>query len=341
MSFKSYTASLWSVVSFALGAGLGCGDEARDQAVDGRDTRDTTNTEVSDTQDTSGPDSGTDGVDESDTLADAGDTSLQDTTGSAPAGTLCETGDECGSGWCVPSVLGTVCADLCVDTCPEGARCLPAEGAGVDTVYLCIPLFVPPDADVVDATDGETSPGDGTSPTDVATDTTTPPDGTVDQDAPDVLSDSGPTDDTTDTTGDTTDDTTLDDGILVGPDGGGTVTDSDGDGIPDDEDNIPCLGFYLVVYNSGVTSATISVNGAEVVGSNAFPTPDPIRVVLNPVQGTNTLALGGKLAGAPRDSLTLFVEDTNGVVYFSTLIVRDPGHPETRTYTFDVDVTCP
>lgn len=324
MYSKTYSgrALIGACAGWAFLSGVGCGGDT-DSSNQGRDdAADSSRTEVQPGDGTNGPDLTDDAASHDD--ADAGDAGDADSgdAGQATAGTRCVAGDECASGWCVPSALGAICADLCVETCPEGARCLPAEGSGSDPVYLCVPIFVPPGGDVVDA---DTIEGDSAGPADVP----------VLTDGDDALSDGTLTD------AGPTDDTLIGDGVLVGPDGGGTVTDSDGDGIPDDQDHIPCMGFYLTVYNTGVTSATIEVNGAEVVGSSSFPTSDAITVTLNPVSGTNTLALGGKLAGGPSDSLTLLVTDTNQVVYFSTVIVREPGRPDTRTYTFDVDVTCP
>jgi hypothetical protein len=162
------------------------------------------------------------------------------------------------------------------------------------------------------APDG-TSTTDGTNPSDVAQDGTDPTD---DVSLDDAHSDAGPGNDT-------------------------TIGDSDGDGYPDDIDNLPCLAFYLTIYNEGVTAATVNLNGNEVVGSNYFPTPDPITVAINPTNGENTLALGGQLSGSPRDSLTLVVMDSANTLYFATVIVREPGPPRDRSFTFTIDAVCP
>lgn len=116
--------------------------------------------------------------------------------------------------------------------------------------------------------------------------------------------------------------------------------DLDGDGIPDDEDLIPCLGFDLIVLSDGVTAASVFVNAAEVVGPGAFPADAPIVVPLNPAPGVNTLALGGKLTGSPNDSLLFRVVDSTGFVWFEQLVVRGSGSPSEQSFTFTIDATC-
>lgn len=244
---------------------------------------------------------------------------LQDT--GAPAGTDCDSGGECASGWCVPSAIGSVCVDLCVTDCPDDHVCVQADGAGSDPVFLCVPLTRPPGPDTTDDTT-------------VVPDTTLP-DATIDNDVigPDVPLEDVPVDDTVmpDTTVEP--DTSEPDSII-------SDNDQDDDGIPDDEDNIPCLGFYLTVYNDGVTSGSLALNGTEVVSPDSFPTEAPIIVTLNPVQGTNTLAITGKLTGSPSDSLTLVVQDSTGRLWFYVVIVRQPGSPQQQSYTFEIDVDC-
>lgn len=245
---------------------------------------------------------------------------LEDAVG-APSGSPCEREDECRSGWCVPSAIGQVCVDTCVDVCEPGEQCIPAADAGTDPVYLCIPFVAPsPDAEV-----GGDATADATDPDAVSEGDATPTD---------ALADGGPLDDVI-----TTDVGPEPD--VSGPDTVVSDPDSDGDGIPDADDNLPCLAIYLVVYNQGVTAATLSLNGTEIVGSSAFPTADPITVFINPTSGDNTLALGGQLTGSPSDSLTLVVVDTDGHIYFATVIQRTPGKPFDHTYTFAIDVTCP
>ncbi|HRE87921.1 MAG TPA: hypothetical protein PK095_02170 [Myxococcota bacterium] len=247
------------------------------------------------------------------------------------------------SEWCVPSALGPICVPLCGEGCEDGWVCVPASGNSSDPVSLCVPLTVPnpPLGDTSDTiapgdTSADTSsPGDTTADSSAPGDTATPGDTSVpgDTTTPGDTSVPGDTADTS-ATGDATADTNE-------PDTGNPLGDDDGDGIPNEEDNLPCLAIMLTVYNDDVTSATVELNDQEVVGSNAFPSEDPITVYINPVSGENSLSLGGKLGGSPRDSLTLLVSDTQGNVYFTTVIVRQPGAPQTQSFTFTIDATCP
>lgn len=229
---------------------------------------------------------------------------VPDVTGTQDNGEACTGNDECASGWCAPTGLGPICVGTCDPGCPAGFRCVQAMNGGSDPVFVCVPS------------------------------TTTPvPDGSADSsDAP------------SDVAQETIDQETIDDVVDVDPgEDGGIISDGDqdDDGIPDDEDNLPCLAIYLVVYNDGVTSGSISLNGAEVVDASSFPTDEAIVVWLNPTTGDNTLALGGKLTGSPSDSMTLEVLDTTGVLYFATVIVREGGSPRDYSFTFTIDATCP
>lgn len=246
---------------------------------------------------------------------DDGDLGPGDVAG-ATEGTPCTSDEQCRSGWCVPSAIGEVCVALCDDGCQPGEACIEADRSGTDPVFLCVPFVTLPGDD----TSGGEVVGDG------GADGADSGDGTS-------LGDVGPGDDAT------TDDATS---VADGADGGSvTPTDTDGDGIPDDEDHLPCLAIYLIVFNTDVTSASLTLNGVEVVPSSSFPTSDSITVPLNPVTGDNTLSLGGKLTGSPSDSMTLVVVDAGGVVYFSTVITREHGKPSDETYTFVIDATCP
>ncbi|MFO0745035.1 MAG: hypothetical protein U1F43_05070 [Myxococcota bacterium] len=252
--------------------------------------------------------------------ATAGDAAGDDDAGTLPVGSSCTTPASCSSGWCVPSASGPVCAGICVDTCPAGTQCVPATGESTDPVYLCVPSVVPPGADTIGGDGG------GDAVADAGGDATGEPVGDA------VSVDGGPSDDAT---------APLDDATSPADDSGVSDTDQDGDGIPDSEDNLPCLAIYLVVYNQGVTSASIQLNGAEVVPPNSFPTTDAVIVWLNPTTGTNTLDLAGKLGGSPSDAMSIAIMDTAGNLYFATVIVREAGPPKSYTFTFDVDVTCP
>lgn len=248
------------------------------------------------------------------------DVPLADAAGD-PAGTACSDGDSCRSGWCVPSAIGQVCVDLCSASCDAGQACIPAADAGTDPVNLCVPIVAPPGTDTIggDATEVTDDTHDATSGDATSGDATDASANDIDDDA--STTDAGP-----------------------GPDVPAEETiggDQDGDGIPDDEDNLPCLAVYLVVYNDDVTSASIELNGSEVVDASSFPTSEPITVTINPSAGENSLALGGQLTGSPSDTLTLVVIDASGHVYFATVIAREPGKPMDKTFTFTLDVTCP
>ena len=67
----------------------------------------------------------------------------------------------------------------------------------------------------------------------------------------------------------------------------------------------------------------------------------PAAITINPTTGENTLALGGQLTGSPSDSITLVVVDSDGHIYFATVIQREPGKPVAQSYVFDIDATCP
>lgn len=125
--------------------------------------------------------------------------------------------------------------------------------------------------------------------------------------------------------------------------GPGTVPtdwDHDGDGIPDTEDHIPCMAFYVKVWNQDVSSAEINLNAQAVVDQAFFPTDDVIVEFINPVPGVNTIDFGGKVAGSPEDELHTEIWDTAGVIYLHETIIRGNGHPEEVVLTFDIDVQC-
>ncbi len=55
-------------------------------------------------------------------------------------GCACTDSEECVSGYCLLSSQGKVCADYCIESCPEGWECLPVAlpGAGADVQFLCV-----------------------------------------------------------------------------------------------------------------------------------------------------------------------------------------------------------
>lgn len=54
-------------------------------------------------------------------------------------GCPCTADGECASGYCIEDVDGTVCADFCSGTCPDGYVCRLLENSGGDAVRLCVP----------------------------------------------------------------------------------------------------------------------------------------------------------------------------------------------------------
>jgi hypothetical protein len=71
----------------------------------------------------------------------------------------CETGDDCNSGYCVPSDQGMVCTDFCYDACPTGWACRMIQYPGQDPTYLCLQTSTNqcrPCSEDKDCTEGET-----------------------------------------------------------------------------------------------------------------------------------------------------------------------------------------
>lgn len=119
-----------------------------------------------------------------------------------------------------------------------------------------------------------------------------------------------------------------------------TGFDTDGDGIPNEDDNIPCMAFYIKVYNQQVSSASVVINGQEIVDESFFPTEDVIIEFINPMPGVNTFELGGKLTGSPEDVLHVEIWDTLGVIYLHETIVRENGSPAPYSASFEINVSC-
>lgn len=119
-----------------------------------------------------------------------------------------------------------------------------------------------------------------------------------------------------------------------------TEFDTDGDGIPNEDDNIPCMAFYIKVYNQQVSSASVIINGQTIVEESFFPTEEVIIEFINPVPGVNTFELGGKLTGSPEDVLHVEIWDMLGVIYLHETIVREGGSPEPWSASFEINVTC-
>ena len=116
--------------------------------------------------------------------------------------------------------------------------------------------------------------------------------------------------------------------------------DLDGDGIPDDEDNIPCMAIYMRVANQGVSSAEILINSEIILEASSFPTEEVIVRFINPNPGLNFLELGGKLQGSPDDILHFLIANTDGVIYLDESVIRDNGTPQSVQLQFVVDAEC-
>lgn len=124
-----------------------------------------------------------------------------------------------------------------------------------------------------------------------------------------------------------------------------STNDTDGDGIPNEDDNIPCAAFYVKIWNQEVSSAEVNLNNAMIVESSFFPTDEVIVEFINPVPGINYIDFGGKVAGSPEDELhteiwNIATPTLPAGVWFHETIVRGNGQPEEVSGTFDINVTC-
>jgi len=59
--------------------------------------------------------------------------------GLIPSYCPCEENIECEEGYCVPSSIGKVCTETCINECPSGWSCELVSGTGSDTIFLCLP----------------------------------------------------------------------------------------------------------------------------------------------------------------------------------------------------------
>lgn len=119
-----------------------------------------------------------------------------------------------------------------------------------------------------------------------------------------------------------------------------TTDDLDGDGIPNGDDLIPCMAFYVKIWNQEVSSAEVNLNTQTIVDSSFFPTEEVILEFINPAPGINYVDFGGKVAGSPEDELHTEIWDTAGAIYLHETIIRGNGQPEEVSLSFDINVTC-
>ena len=54
-------------------------------------------------------------------------------------GEPCEGNDDCLGGFCVPSDIGYICSQVCIDDCPQGWDCKAVNDLGPDVFFVCLP----------------------------------------------------------------------------------------------------------------------------------------------------------------------------------------------------------
>jgi len=84
-----------------------------------------------------------DATDPADVPADAGpgDPDVQSTECPGGAGCTCDANDDCDIGLCIAGAANKFCAKTCVDSCPDGFKCVPVSAAGGDTINVCAPQY--------------------------------------------------------------------------------------------------------------------------------------------------------------------------------------------------------
>ena len=116
--------------------------------------------------------------------------------------------------------------------------------------------------------------------------------------------------------------------------------DTDGDGIPDADDFIPCQAFYAKIWNEDVSSGEVALNTQVIVDGSFFPTDEVIVEFINPVPGINEITFGGRVTGSPEDELHTEIWDVSDVIYLHQTIVRGNGQPDAVSLMFEINVTC-
>lgn len=112
-------------------------------------------------------------------------------------------------------------------------------------------------------------------------------------------------------------------------DAGDDDDDDAGDDDDDDDDGsgpLACEGFELSIANTGVSSARVSLNGAEIASPDDFPTTDVLVAGFTADDGNNVIGLW--LAGSPGDVLEILVRDSSGVTLLDAALVRTNGAPD-------------
>jgi hypothetical protein len=87
---------------------------------------------------------------ESDTTSSTQDSSVSEDSvnpecppeGLMPEQCPCENNSDCESSFCVQAAEGKICAEPCIQECPDGWNCELVSGFGADLLYLCVPKNV-------------------------------------------------------------------------------------------------------------------------------------------------------------------------------------------------------
>ena len=82
---------------------------------------------------------------------DEGNKPLDCSASPAPAGCECSDNSDCEVGYCLLTSAGKLCAEECIETCPDGFSCQAITSGGPDVIFVCVeraPLLCKPcDAD--------------------------------------------------------------------------------------------------------------------------------------------------------------------------------------------------
>lgn len=259
--------------------------------------------------------------------------------GGALAGTPCELDDDCPSGYCVGTLQGSICVDVCIESCEPGFTCSLLQNNSPDITYVCVPSGPASDED---ASDGEVA-DDITVSDDAAADATeldtadapSEPDASVDEDtsvAPDTTAS-----DIADTTPEPdagTEDTGAADTST--PDGHGTC----GCDQHCDDVHTACADVWIDVDSMCVRGVEVWLNGELAVGDDDFHWHHGVHLPVDLVDGTNTIEVVGAMHGSQGDFIKVTIVDSDGVVYYSRRIESLPVPPERFSDTFAVERDC-
>lgn len=116
----------------------------------------------------------------------------------------------------------------------------------------------------------------------------------------------------------------------------GDVDDDDGDGIENDDDEIPDVCTAMVVSTVGVSSATVILNGEEIFTPDDFKNEDiTLTENVNLQEGSNTMSV--RLTGSAGDQLNVRIyncsKDPSELIFEST-VTRTAGSPDTDSGSF-------